>query len=87
MRRMKTYIVEKTDNSISLGLKDKDVTIIQPLIDMLYRNPDVVLVRHIEKHPELEDNILFVQVGKGDPLTALKQAADSLSEYFAELLS
>ena len=44
---MKTYIVEKTDNSISLGLKDKDVTIIQPLIDMLYRNPDEIGRAHV----------------------------------------
>ena len=35
---MKIYIVERTDNSVSLGLKNADVTIIQPLIDMLYKN-------------------------------------------------
>ncbi|MGI6471511.1 MAG: RpoL/Rpb11 RNA polymerase subunit family protein [Candidatus Methanomethylophilaceae archaeon] len=84
---MKIYIVERTDNSVSLGLKNADVTIIQPLIDMLYKNPDVVLVRYMEEHPELEDRILFVQVSKGDPLTIVKESADGLSEYFAELLS
>ena len=84
---MKIYIVEKADNSVSLGLKNADVTVIQPLIDTLYKNPDVVLVRYIEEHPELEDRLLFVQVSKGDPLTIVKESADALSEYFAELLS
>lgn len=84
---MKIYIVERADNSISLGLKNADITIVQPLIDMLYKNSDVVLVRYIEDHPELEDAVLFVQVSKGDPLTIVKESADGLSEYFAELLS
>lgn len=85
--RMKIYIVEKTDNSVRLGLKNADVTIIQPLMDMLYKNPNVVLVRYIEDHPELEDKVLFVQVSEGDPLTIVKESADELSEYFSELKS
>ncbi len=85
--RMKIYIVEKTDKSVRLGLKNADVTIIQPLMDMLYKNPNVVLVRYIEDHPELEDKVLFVQVSEGDPLTIIKESADELSEYFSELKS
>ena len=84
---MKTYVAEKTDDSVTLGLKDVDMTIIQPLMDTLYDNKEVLLVRYEEQHPELEDAQLYVKVKKGDALKAIKDAADRLSKYFAEIVS
>ncbi len=88
MRCMKTYVVEKTDNAVTLGLKNVDMTIIQALMDALNNIEDVLLVRYEEEHPELEDNLLFVKVKEGnDPLATIKEAADELSKYFAEIVS
>ncbi len=84
---MKTYVAEKTDDSVTLGLKDVDMAIIQPLMDALYDNKDVLLVRYEEQHPDLEDSKLYVKVKKGDAMEAVKDAADRLSKYFAEIVS
>ncbi len=84
---MKTYVAEKTDVSVTLGLKDVDVALIQSLMDALYDNKEVLLVRYEEQHPELEDAQLYVKVQKGDALEAVKDAADRLSKYFSEIVS
>lgn len=84
---MKTYVTEKTDDSVTLGLKDVDMAIIQPLMDTLYDNEDVLLVRYEEQHPDLDDSKLYVEVKKGDALEIIKDAADRLSKYFAEIVS
>ncbi|MDD2410654.1 MAG: RpoL/Rpb11 RNA polymerase subunit family protein [Candidatus Methanomethylophilaceae archaeon] len=84
---MKTYVAEKTDDSVTLGLKDADVTLLQPIMDALYDNKDVLIVRYEEQHPELDDTMLYVQVKSGDALAAVKKAADDVAGYFSEIIS
>ncbi len=79
---MQTYVVEKTDDSVTLGFKDANLTLITPLMKELYDDAQVDLVRYIEKHPELEDRMLFVKVKAGDPVEAVKRASDRVSEYY-----
>ena len=43
---MKTYVVEKTDDTVTLGLKNADMTIIQALMDTVNNIEDVLLVRY-----------------------------------------
>ncbi|MBQ8372794.1 MAG: hypothetical protein IJX35_00565 [Candidatus Methanomethylophilaceae archaeon] len=80
---MKTYLVDKTENTVTVAFKDANLTLITPLMKALYDDEDVELVRYIDKHPELEDRQLFVQVKKGDPVDALKKASDAVSDYFS----
>ena len=47
-------------------------------------NKDVKIVRFINKHPELEDTKLFVEMRKGSPVDAIKTACDAVSAYFSE---
>ena len=82
---MQTYIVERTDDSVTLAFKDANLTLITPLMDELYRDDDVELVRYIDKHPELEDRRLYVRVKKGDPIEAIKKASGAVSEYYSTL--
>ena len=84
---MKTYVAEKTDDSVTLGLKDADVTLLQPIMDALYNNKDVLIVRYEEQHPELDDTMLYVQVKNGDALAAVKKAAEDVAGYFSEIVS
>ncbi len=84
---MKTYVAEKTEDSVTLGLKDADVTLLQPIMDALYNNKDVLIVRYEEQHPELNDTMLYVQVKNGDALAAVKKAADDVAGYFSEIVS
>lgn len=80
---MQTYIVERTDDSVTLAFKDANITLITPLMDALYRDADVELVRYIDKHPELEDRQLYVKVRKGDAVAAIARASESISGYFS----
>lgn len=82
---METYLVEKTEDSVTLGFKDANLTIITPLIKMLDDDPAVALCRFIETHPELDDRELYVKVREGDPLDAVKRASDSIAEYFSAI--
>ena len=82
---MQTYVVEKTDDSVTLAFKDSNLTLITPLMKELYDDEDVDLVRYIDKHPELEDRRLYVRVKKGDPIDAVKRASGAVAEYYSTL--
>ena len=80
---MKTYLVDKTENTVTVAFKDANLTLITPLMKALYDDEDVELVRYIDKHPELEDRQLFVQVKKGDPIAAISKASDAVADYYS----
>ena len=79
---MQTYLIEKTKTSVKLGFKDANLTLITPLMKALNENPDVVLVRYIDKHPELQDRVLYVETKKGDAMKTIEDAAKSISDYY-----
>ena len=80
---MDLYTVEKTDDSITIGIKDANNSVLTPLIDCLNRDPSVKLVRYIETHPELDDHKLLVVVNEGSPQEALIRATDEMRTYFS----
>lgn len=80
---MQTYIVEKTDDSVTLAFKDANLTLITPIMDALYKDDTVELVRYIDKHPELEDRRLYVKVKSGDVIAAIERAADAVAGYYS----
>lgn len=80
---MKTYLVDKTENTVTIAFKDANLTLITPLMKALYDDGDVELVRYIDKHPELEDRQLFVQVKNGDPVAALTKASAAVADYYS----
>lgn len=82
---MELYLVEKSDNMITIRIKDADMTIITPLLDKLTSDENVENVRYVEKHPELEDPVLIVKTLKGKPEDIVEKAAGSLSDYFSGL--
>lgn len=82
---MQTYLVEKTEDSVTIAFKDANLTLITPLMKALYDDENVALVRYIDKHPELEDRSLFVQVKSGDPVAALGKASDAVASYYSKI--
>lgn len=76
-------MVEKTDDSITLGFKKADMAIITPLLEKLGEDENVDYARMIEEHPELLDRKLFVKVKKGNPAEIVSKALNSVSEYFS----
>ncbi len=81
---MEIYLADKTDTSVTVRFKGTDTTLIIPIIDELNKNKDVKIVRFINKHPELEDTGLYVEMRKGSPIDAITKATDELSKYFSE---
>ena len=80
---MQTYVIEKTNKMVKLGFKDANLTLITPLIKQLNEDSNVVLVRSIDKHPELIDRALYVEVAKGDVMKTITKAAESVSKYYS----
>lgn len=81
---MDIYLAEKTETSVTVKFKGTDTTLIIPLIDELNANPDVKIVRFINKHPELEDTALFVDMKSGDALAAIEKAARDVATYYKQ---
>lgn len=82
---METYLVEKTDDSVTIGFKEANLTLITPLMKMLDDDENVDIVRYIETHPELDDRKLYVKVRSGDPIEAIDRASKAVADYFSEI--
>lgn len=82
---METYLVERTEDSVTIGFKEANLTLITPLMKQLDGDEDVEIVRYIDTHPELDDRRLYVRVRRGDPLEAVDRAAKSVAGYFSKI--
>jgi DNA-directed RNA polymerase subunit L len=80
---MEIHIAEKTADSITVRIREPNMTLITPILKKLSDDDNVSLLRYVEKHPELEDAAIIVKTRKGDPEDALKSAAKAISEYFS----
>ncbi len=84
---MQLQLVERTENSIKIGIRGAVTTIVMPIIEKLNDNKDVKIVRFIETHHELEMPELYVEMYEGDPVPAIIEAADEISAYFSDIKS
>lgn len=83
---METYLVEKTGDSVTIGFKDANLTLITPIMRQLDEDDAVDIVRYIDTHPELDDRKLYVKVKEGnDPLEAIARASRAVSAYFSKI--
>lgn len=82
---MDLYLVEKTDDSITIGFKKADMAMITPLLEKLGNDDNVVIARMVEEHPELIDRKLFVQTKSGNPADAITKALAEVSDYFGNV--
>jgi len=80
---MAVYTVEKTDKTITLGFTEDNPTLIELMIKALNDDSSVVMVRYVNQHPELSDVVLQVEVSKGKPEDAVKNASKAVAAYFA----
>ena len=80
---MQLQLIDKTENSIKIGIIDADTTILMPVIEKLNANKDVKIVRFIETHPELDMPALVVEMHSGDPVDAIKKASEEIADYFS----
>ncbi len=81
---MELHLLEKDKDSISVQIRDANMTVIQPLINELLEDDGVSEVKYNTGHPELDLPVLYVRVKSGKPQTALKRAAKTISNEFRE---
>lgn len=84
---MQMYVVTRSDEgkTLRIGLKDSSTTLVEPLIQELNADKDVVYSRYIEDHPDLDDPYLEIKVSSGTPEAALKRAAETVAAYFSKI--
>ena len=59
---MQLELIDQTEKTIKIGIKDADTTLITPIIEALNGNKNVKIVRYIETHPELDTPALYVEM-------------------------
>ena len=81
---MELHLLDKDKDSITVQVRDANMTVIQPLINELLEDEGVAEVKYNTGHPELDIPVLYVRVKSGKPQTALKRAAKTISNEFKE---
>ncbi len=75
---MEMNLISKEKRSVVIELSDVTETVIQPLIDKLLDEKDVVLAAYKTGHPQHDKPRLTVKTDKLKPETAIKKAIDTL---------
>ncbi len=79
---MHIYVQRDEGDTVRFGLRDSDSTIVEPIIEFLNKDKNVVFARYIVDHPDLTDPILEVKVSSGTPKDAVAKAAAAVGDVF-----
>ena len=80
------FEIQKDDGAtVWFALKDANTTIIEPIIEELNKDKNVVFARYVVDHPDLTDPVLEVRVSSGTPAEAIKAAAEKVQAVFKGL--
>ncbi|MFP3872539.1 MAG: RpoL/Rpb11 RNA polymerase subunit family protein [Candidatus Aenigmatarchaeota archaeon] len=61
-------VLQKTDRTLEIKVKDADSTVMYPLIEQLLKDEEVTTADYSVEHQELDDPILRIEVKEGtDP--------------------
>jgi len=81
-------ILEKTDTTLEMQIKNADDTIMYPLIEQLVKEEKVTNADYSVEHQELDDPVLRVEVAEGaDPKKILIDISKSFQEDFQNIYS
>jgi len=81
-------ILEKTDTTLEMKIKDVDDTVMYPLIEQLVKNEKVINADYSVEHQELDDPVLRVEVTDGsEPKQILIEISKSFQEDFENIYS
>ena len=79
---MELHLIEKTADTIIVGVKDPDMTAITPILGRILDDGAVLDAEFTDVHPELEDPVIMIKVKDGDPGAVFKRATDALVADF-----
>ncbi|MEF8873629.1 MAG: RpoL/Rpb11 RNA polymerase subunit family protein [Candidatus Thermoplasmatota archaeon] len=74
-------VLQKTDTTLEIKVKDADDTVMYPLIEQLLKDEEVITADYSVEHQELDDPILRIEVEEGNDS---KQKLVDISKSFKE---
>jgi DNA-directed RNA polymerase subunit L len=77
---MELNLISKDKKAVVIEFTDVKETLVHPLIDKLLSDKDVIFAAYKTGHPQLDRPKLTVRTQRVKPETAVKNAADSLSD-------
>jgi DNA-directed RNA polymerase subunit L len=82
---MELNLISKDKKSVIIEFTDVKETLVHPLVDRLLSDKDVLFAAYKTGHPQLDRPKLTVRTQRVNPETAVKKAADSLSDEVISL--
>jgi len=82
---MELRLINKTDKRLELEVIGENDTLLNLLKQELLAMPDVEVATYIMGHPYLDNPALVVEMKKGKPETAVKNAAKNARETLDKL--
>ncbi|MDI3483057.1 MAG: hypothetical protein PWQ88_928 [Candidatus Methanomethylophilaceae archaeon] len=83
---MELQLVNITEDTINISVKDPDMTLINPVLSRLLDDEDVLDAEFTDVHPELEAPTIMVKVNSGKPKEAFERVLSALTADFHEAL-
>lgn len=83
-------VLQKTDTTLEIKIKDADATVMYPLIEQLLKDEEVVTADYSVEHQELDDPVLRIEVEEdNDPKQKLvdisKSFKDDINQIYSDL--
>ena len=82
---MELNLISKDKKSVVIEFTEVKETLVHPLVDRLLADDDVIFAAYKTGHPQLDRPKLTVKTQKVKPETAVKKAADGLSNEVKSL--
>jgi DNA-directed RNA polymerase subunit L len=83
--KLELNLISKDKKSVVIEFTDVKETLVHPLVDRLLADNDVLFAAYKTGHPQLDRPKLTVKTHRVKPETAVKKAADNLSEEIKSL--
>ena len=80
---MQIEVQKQDETTVWFALRDASTTVIEPIIEELNKDKNVVFARYTVDHPDLTDPVLEVKVSSGTPQQAVKAAAEKVRDVFS----
>ena len=82
---MQIEVQKEEGMTVWFVLRNASTTVVEPVIEELNKDKNVVFARYTVDHPDLTDPVLEVKVTAGTPQQAVKAAAERVKAVFAEI--
>ncbi len=85
---MEFEVLQKTDTTLEIKVKDADDTVMYPLMEQLLKDKDIIMADYSVEHQELDDPVVRIEVEEGnDPKKKLVDISNSFTDDIKKVYS